>query len=412
VKHQRVVLDPMGTNLRAEAALLREQRTAVPVELPGGIKAWAISRHQALKDLLLDDRVSKDPRQHWEAMWNGELTNNEGALWLTPFIGASNMLSAHGSDHRRLRSLIAPAFTARRNALMAPRVERITTELLDALAETPADTSIDLRTAFAHPLPMRVICELFAIDDPRQTASLARSIAKVVDSTLTPEEAGNIVANIRGIFAELIEAKRANPGDDMTTDLINARQTDGSGLSEDELIDTLWLIVGAGHETTTNLIGNAVQALLTHPDQMDEVKSGNNDWDNVIEETLRWSPSFVNLPLRYAVEDIEVDGTIIPAGEAILTTYGAAGWDPLQHGPRADQFDIGRGKSEHLAFGYGVHRCIGRPLARMEAATALPALFDRFPDIRLDEAITPTHVPSFLAHGWLSIPVCLTDVGR
>jgi cytochrome P450 len=214
-------------------------------------------------------------------------------------------------------------------------------------------------------------------------------------------------AQIGTVLPALVAYKREHPGDDLTTELINVRDS-GDSLSDDELRDTLLLLIAAGHETTVNLIGNAVHALLTHPEHLERVLSGEISWDAVIEETLRWTPSIANLPLRFAIEPIEIGGVRIEAGDAIITSYLAAGHDPDQHGPDADRFDPTQERDEHLAFGIGVHRCIGAPLARQEALAALPALFARFPDLRLavDESELP-HVPSFIAHGWGSLPLML-----
>lgn len=204
-------------------------------------------------------------------------------------------------------------------------------------------------------------------------------------------------------------AKRERPGDDLTSVLIAARDEEGSGLTEAELIDTLLLVIGAGHETTVNLIGNAVHALLAHPDQLARVRGGEITWSDVVEETLRWAPSIANLPLRYAVEDIELhDGITIARGDAILATYAAAGRDPERHGADADRFLPGGTAKEHLAFGHGVHHCIGAPLARLEATIALPALFARFPELRLaDPSVPAGQVESFIAHGFGALPVRL-----
>lgn len=181
-------------------------------------------------------------------------------------------------------------------------------------------------------------------------------------------------------------------------------------MTEQELIDTLLLVLVAGHETTVNLIGNAVHALLTHPEQLELVRAGELSWNDVIEETLRWAPSVANLPLRFAVEDIEIPGgPTIRKGEAILPSFAATGRDPQQHGGTADQYDARRPSAEHLSFGHGVHRCLGAPLARMEAAVALPALFDRFPDMELAlpaESLAPAG--GFIVGGLKAIPMRLT----
>ncbi|WP_308405569.1 cytochrome P450 family protein [Streptomyces tardus] len=398
-----VAMDPAGSDVLGEAARLREQGPAVRVELPGGIPVWYITRHELLKSLLTDDRVSKDPSQHWPAWREGQYHDS----WLVNWVGVQNMFTAYGTDHRRLRKLISPAFTARRTAGMQPRVERITQELLDAIDERasrtdPEEAVVDLRAMYAHPLPMGVICELFGIpleDRPR----FAHLVGRIMSTTVTPEEAAEMHQEVAVVFGGLAELKRREPADDLTSLLVSGRDEEGSQLTERELIDTLLLIIAAGHETTVNLIGNAVHNLLLHPDQLELVRSGKRGWDDVIEETLRYAPSITNLPLRFAVEDIEVpDGPTIRAGEAILTTYGAAAHDPAQHGEQADRFDITRPTPEHLSFGYGVHHCLGAPLARMEARLALPALFERFPDMELavpDGSDDLEKVESFIANG-------------
>jgi cytochrome P450 len=211
------------------------------------------------------------------------------------------------------------------------------------------------------------------------------------------------------ILADLVEAKRRAPGDDMASGLIAARDEDGSALSEAEMVDTLILMISAGHETTVNLLDYAITALLTHPDQLAAVRAGGPaGWAAAVEETLRWQAPVANLPLRYAVEDIEVDGVVIAKGEAILAAYAAAGRDPSVHAD-ADRFDVTRTSKEHLAFGYGAHFCLGAPLARLEAAVALPALFERFPGLAL--AVDPGDlqpVESFISNGHRTLPVTLT----
>jgi cytochrome P450 len=409
LEQQPVILDPAGADLAGEAALLREVGPVALVELPGGIRAWSVTGHAVLKELLTDDRVSKDPRRHWPAWINGEYQQT----WVANWIGVTNMLSAYGEDHRRLRKLVAPAFTKRRTDALAPRIEEIATELLDRLEKGGPEG--ELRGGYAHPLPMQVICELFGLPEHQQ-ADTARLIEAIMDTTATPEQAMATYVEIHTLLAALVADKRENPGDDLTSLLISNRDDDedgngkGAGLSEAELIDTLLLVIGAGHETTVNLIGNAVQALLTHPEQLADVLDGTIAWNDVIEETLRWAPSIANLPLRFAVEDIEVPGGVtIAKGDAILASFFGANRDPERHGPTAAEFDARRPDPDHLAFGHGVHFCIGAPLARLEASIALPALFARFPELTLAvpaEKLQPSE--GFIAQGVRALPVRLT----
>lgn len=402
-----VAIDPFGADIAAESARLRALGPVVPVELPGGIPAWAPTGYDTLKALILDSRVSKDPRKHWSLF--PEIGEHPAWGWILGWVGVVNMLSAYGPDHTRLRRLVAPSFTARRTQRMRARVEEITAGLLDDLEQ--AGTSgepVDLRAGYAQPLPMRLICELFGVPDGMREDTGALIAAIMDTSDPSPEHAAFVQRQIGSVLGGLIAYKSEHPGDDMTTELIKVSDEDGDRLSGEELLYTLLLVIGAGFETTVNLIGNAVVALLRQPDQLVRVRSGEIGWDAVIDEVLRVHPSIASLPLRFAVTDVTVDGVTIPAGDAILTTYAAAGYDPARYGPDSTRFDAARGADDHLAFGIGVHRCIGAPLARMEAVTALPALFERFPDLRL--AVKPDElkqVPSFIAYGWQEIPVTL-----
>ncbi|WP_436535868.1 cytochrome P450 family protein [Actinoplanes sp. HUAS TT8] len=405
MQRERLVLDPTARRRAEEESVLHAAPGPVLVDVLGEL-AWAVGDPDLLRQLLVDPRVSKDPRQHWPRFIDGEIVG-KWPLYLQ--VSVDNMFTAYGHAHRRLRRLVAPVFAARRLDALVPSIERNTGELLERLARADGDV-VDLRSAYAVQLPVRVMSDLLGIPDGMRV-SFKETIDRIWNTTGTAEQALAATTDVYTLLTELIELKRAHPADDLTSGLIATRddETDGTALTARELIDTLLLIVAAGYETTVNLIDAAVTGLLADPRQLGHVRAGRAGWEDVIEEALRVSAPVSHMPMRYAVEDIELPGGVtIGQGEAILPSFGAASNSPKHLGASAGVFDVTRPEKPHLAFGHGVHYCLGAPLARAEGRIALAGLFDRFPDLELAEpADRLAPLPSILGNGHVSLPVRL-----
>lgn len=399
-------LDPTGQDIHAEADHLRALGPATQVELPGGVLAWSINSYEVSKKLLSDPNISKSARNHWPAFINGEVASD----WeMISWVAMDNISTTFGKDHRRLRRLTSKAFNARRPDEIRPRAQAMITMLLDRLADAlAAGEVVDLKTSFAYPLPGMLVAELIGMSDEARVAA-AKMIDLMVATNVTPEQAQDTLLGWRTAISNLIAQKRAQPGPDITSDLIAARDEDGSRMTEQEMTDTVFAILGAGSETTINFIDNAVTALVTHPEQLEMVRSGQVSWEAVIEEVLRLQSPLASLPLRFAVEDIELDGVTIPKGDPILVNYAALGRDPALHGESAGTFDITRENKEHLSFGHGAHYCLGAGIARMLAKTSLSALFERFPDLTLAVDVKDlVPYPTFIMNGHRHLPVRLS----
>ncbi|MGG8406598.1 cytochrome P450 family protein [Streptomyces sp. 12297] len=395
-------LDRNGTDVHAENALLRSQGPVASVELPGGVSAWTVVDHALAKKVLNDARFVKNP-QAWPAFAAGEIPSD----WpLISWVVMDNMTTHDGADHSRLRRLVSQAFTPRRVAATRPMVEAITTELLDRLAAVPEGEVVDLKGKFAYALPAAVICDLFGVP-AESRAEVLRGGEVTTSTSLTEEEAAANVAHWHQALGDLVDAKRREPGDDLTSVLIEAA-SEGQRLTHEELVGTLFLMLGAGSETVMNLLCHAVKNLLANPDQLKLALSGEVAWEEVAEEVMRVQSPINQLPFRFATEDVELGGVTIRKGDPVLMGFAATGRDPQLHGEDADRFDITRPNKTHLSLGHGAHFCMGAPLARMEAAVALPALFNRFPDLAIavsDDELVP--MPSFIMNGPLTLPVRL-----
>lgn len=373
-----LAIDPLVRDLDGETSRLRAEGPVTRIDLLG-VEVWTITHHAEARRLLTDSRLVKDIN-HWNLYRSGEVTSE----W--PLIGmidvGRSMFTVDGAEHRRLRAKTAQAITPRRLEALRPEIERITHELLDDVAEQGSGgRTVDLKATFAHPLPMSVISVLMGVD-PALHPRL-RELYTAFFSMMTPQdERLAVIAELDRIFTDMVREKAARPGDDLTSALILADEG-GEPLTEEEVVGNLKAMVAAGHETTIGLILNALRALLGRPDQLRAVLAGEVGWDTVIEETLRWDTPTTHLLMRFATEDIEVDGSVIRKGDGVVISYRAIGRDTTQHGPDADAFDVRRPTPiRHITFGHGPHICPGAALSRMEAAIALPALFDRFPALR------------------------------
>jgi len=383
--------DPAGFFAR-----LRESRPVAPVRMPGYGRAWMVTRYADVRTVLSDPRLARDVRR-----WPGGGRSRPGEA-----TGVyAHMLHADPPDHTRLRRVVQKAFTPRLAAL-SPRAEEIAAGLLDEMAAVRGDV-IDLLGAYASPLPVTVLCELLGIP----AADRAR-ITVTVTAYDNRAEHQRVERELAAYFTELIAARRAEPGDDLVSALVLARDSaadEGAadGLTGSELLATLYLLVMAGFDTTVNLIASGTLALLTHPAEMARLRADPSLLPAAVEELLRFTSPVNHANDRFTTEDVPVGGVVIPAGEWVLPATSSANRDPARF-PGPDRLDLGRDTSGHVAFGYGIHYCLGAPLARMEAEVALGALLLRFPGMSL--AVPAEELrwrPVSLMNGLESLPVRL-----
>ncbi|MEU4314376.1 cytochrome P450 [Nocardia sp. NPDC024068] len=349
----------------------------VPIELPGGVPAYMAVSYNAISEVL-DDKIFAKHHSNCPALSDGTIP----ADWpLRPLTDAEHMLNQDGAAHRRLRTKINKAFTPGRIAAMEPRIQQIADDFIDALPDTEV---VDLVANYTTPLPVRVICELFGVPEDEQPQIKTWTLT-VVSATATGEETQAAMAAMGAYFAELIERKRREPGDDLTSALLEANAD--NDLSDEELIMILWVVIVAGHETTVHLLGNTVIALREHPGQLARI-GAEDRWADAVEEALRYTSPVVAALGRYPRADVTVAGVEVPKGSMVLW-HGGVGRDPSRTA-EPNIFDIDNDHRDQLAFGRGPHFCLGAPLARLEARIALQTLFTRYPD--LDLAIPATDI--------------------
>ncbi|MFJ5654455.1 cytochrome P450 [Streptomyces microflavus] len=368
-------------DLQEQARILRARGSVVPARWPGGVECWAVVGYAELEAALTRPVFARSPA-HWRALRDGEIP----ADWpMTDHLTRQWMLTADGADHSRLRRVAAGAFAPRQVKALSASVTDAVGRLLDGI--DPAARPVDLRTEFALPLALDVLCSLLAVpgdERPRATSLVFRALSR---ACLTPQESRLLSAEIRAYLDHLLE-RPAGPGEEGgLVATLKESAGSGDGLSRQEARDTLWLFLAAGFDTTVAALVNTVRALLEHPAELAQALEGSVPWDRVVEAALRYDASVFALPFAFPREDVTLGGQRIRAGDALLPCYSAANRDPSREG--GGFFRLTEGGGPHLAFGRGPHFCVGAPLARLQLRTALSALFTRYPTLRLAAAPGP-----------------------
>ncbi len=384
-------------------AAARSRCPVQPVRLADGHDAWVVLGHDAARQALNDKRLSKDMLAALEGDPDVVAEGLPGPAF------SRHMLNVDPPDHTRLRRLVARAFVPSRVAALEPAVRGNAEALLDDLAAEGPTAVVDLIEGYAHPLPFRVIGALMGIpesDRPRLHAWFQTLLAPWAGDP--PPEAVAASDGIVGYLAELAAAKRAQPADDLVSVLVTASD-EGDRLSEQEVLSSLFQLIVAGHDTTTSLIGNGMVALFDHPEQLDALAADLTRLPGAIEELLRFTAAVPHATFRMTTEPVDLGGVEIPAHQQVLVCLGSANRDDT-HDIDADRFDITREPKAHLAFGHGIHFCLGAPLARLEARVAFETLLRRHPSIRLAQPraeLAWSHGDGLVLRGLASLPVVL-----
>ncbi|MFD9903833.1 cytochrome P450 [Streptomyces sp. NPDC059063] len=399
-----------ATNPYPAYAWLRDHAPVSKRRLPSGVEAWLVTRYADARQALADQRLSKNPAHHDEpahAKGKTGIPGERKAELMT------HLLNIDPPDHTRLRRLVSKAFTPRRVAEFAPRVQELTDQLIDRFAEKG---EADLIHEFAFPLPIYAICDMLGV--PREDQDDFRDWAGMMIRHGGGPRGGvaRSVKKMRGYLADLIHRKRTDPGDDLISGLIRASDH-GEHLTENEAAAMAFILLFAGFETTVNLIGNGTYALLTHPEQRQALQKSLDAGETAlletgIEELLRYDGPVELATWRFATEPLCIGGQDIAAGDPVLVVLAAADRDPDRF-PDPDLLDLARRDNQHLGYGHGIHYCLGAPLARLEGQAALATLLRRLPDLQL--AVDPAELRwrgGLIMRGLRTLPVEFTPVRR
>lgn len=375
---------PLLAELRGAGAMLRAEDGR-----------WVATTHAAVSAVLRDRRLGR--------LW----TDWEPAETMEPFnaLHRHQLMENEPPEHTRMRKLLAGAFGRGHVERMRPRIEQLAASMLDAL---PTDAPVDILAAYAEPMPVYVIADLLGVprEDHERLRDWSQAIVHMYEQGVDASvRAAAVTASeeFAAYVRDVVERRRHEPGDDLVTDLLAEREQ-GRGFSDDELVATVVLLLNAGHEASVNVFGNGMHALLSHPEQLARVRSGEVDVATALEEMIRFDAP-LQMFERTATVDVEVAGASVRAGEKVACLMGSANRDPDVF-EAADTFDVGRAPNPHVGFGLGLHFCLGAPLARLELEITVRRLLERFPDLALTGR-APRR-PTWVLRGFESIEVTMT----
>ena len=381
-------------------ANMREEQPIYPIMHKNGSRSWLITRHEDVLAVLKDPRFTKNYLRVADVEYISQLTEVDRFM-------TNNLLALDPPDHTRLRALVQKAFSPRLIRAMRPRIQAITDSLLDAVQD---QGQMELIADYAFPLPIQVIAELLGI--PTEDKEKFRHWSGIVIRPhRTKESRLADVPELQAFLAylaDISEQRREDPREDLLSALVQAEEA-ADRLSEIELYSMLMLLIVAGHETTVNLIGNGVVTLIQYPEQLALLRANPSLIGAAIEELLRYDSPVESSTDRFALEDVTIGGQHIAHGDHVLVIIASANRDRASFGEKADDLEIMRAENPHVAFGHGIHYCLGAALARMEGAIAIGSLLERAPNVRLALPMEELRIrPSVsdLLRGYREIPIC------